>query len=90
MIKMNKKSIINFIKKRKKEHKDEADPDGFAICPIEEQLQIRVPPKGGGYLGTKEERQEALKNQKIMDKYIGCEFCDLCDELIRKLRKESK
>lgn len=72
------------IKKRLDQHKEWKDPDGFFCCPVQYQLHTRVASEKE-WLGTKQERQKALKDEKLMDRDIRCEFCDLCDELLKLL-----
>jgi hypothetical protein len=78
--------IIEYIKKEKKSHLLLRDGDGFSFCPRKEQAETRVAPKGR-WLGTEESRLAALKDQARMDKLVGCGFCDLCDEVVTRLKK---
>ena len=84
---MNKR-IIRIVNVALKDHKKTYVIDGFRewSCPIEEQRHIRVAPKGE-WRGTEKERKEALKEQNKMDKMIGCDFCDLCKELLKEVNK---
>lgn len=77
------KNLKRFIRKKKKEHREETDPDDFPICPIEEQENTTVAPKGE-YLGTEQERKKAIKDLKEMDK-LSCSFCSFCDDLMKRL-----
>ena len=77
------------IEKRLKEHKSEKDPDGFYICQVQDQLSGGIAPKGE-WLGTEKERQEAIKEKERMDKLIGCNFCNLCQDVLKLIKKARK
>jgi len=82
---MSEEYLVKLIKKRWKEHKEKRDPEGFAICCIIDNFEHRVAPKSK-WLGTEKEWHNALRDQAEMDKKVTCEFCSLCNELLKKFQ----
>lgn len=84
---MDKNELAKFIRKKLKEHKKARDCDGFLVCAVEDQRSMQIAPKGR-WLGSEKERQEAIKEKEIMDEQIRCEFCDVCEELLKNLKEK--
>lgn len=83
---MTPKQLLAFVKRHLKEHQTERDPEGdFACCVVQHSI-TRVAPKDR-WLGDEKSRQEALKWQREMDKHLKCDYCELCRELIDKLKR---
>jgi hypothetical protein len=80
-----KKIVLKALKNHRKPYSD-GDGGRDWGCPIEEQKNLRVAPKGE-WLGSEKERKEALKQQKEFDEHTYCEFCELCEEIMNEVGK---
>ena len=79
-------NLISLINKNLKIHRQERDPDGFFTCYVQELCNTEVAPKGE-YLGTESERLKEYEELEEGRDKAECDYCNLCEELIKKLSK---